>query len=109
MRGSPFTAGSPKGAFLQLSSCPSCGPSEMGAAGQGNAHLSPPAWTTCCVPDILDSRFPISFFPPNFQAVHQQDDKLSILHADGHHLPVRAVGRTPGCMAQVHLVEQLLC
>lgn len=56
------------------------------------------------VPDILDGRFPVSFFPPNFQGVHQQDDKLSILHANGHHLPIRAIGCTPGRMAQVHLV-----
>lgn len=63
-----------------------------------------PAQITACVPDILDSRFPVSFFPPNFQAVHQQDDKLSILHANGHHLPIRAIGCAPGRMAQIHLV-----
>ena len=63
-----------------------------------------PAQTTCYVPDILDSRFPVSLLPPNFQAVHQQDNKLSILHANGHHLPVWAVGCTLGRVAQAHLV-----
>lgn len=48
------------------------------------------------------------FFSPNFQAVNQQDDKLSVLHANGHHLPVGAIGRTPGRTAQAHLVEQFL-
>lgn len=67
-----------------------------------------PAQMTCYVPDILDSRLPVSFLPPDFQAVHQQDDKLSILHANGHHLPVRAVGCTSGRVAQVHLVKQFL-
>lgn len=62
------------------------------------------AQTLHYVPDILDGRFPVSFFPPNFQAVHQQDDELSILHANGHHLPIGAIGCTPGRMAQVHLV-----
>lgn len=77
---------------------------EWGPLGRRTPAFLLPAQTTCYVPDILDSRFPISFFPPNFQAVHQQDDELSILHANGHHLPIRAVGCTPGWVAQVHLV-----
>lgn len=89
--------GSPSQPALQ----PSPAPSRV-----GNTIL--PAQTTCYVPDILDSRFPVSFLSPDFEAVHQQDDELAILHADGHHLPVRAVGRTPGRVAQVHLVKQLL-
>lgn len=60
------------------------------------------------LPDVLDCRLPVPLLAPDLEAVDQQDDELSIPHANGHHLAVGAVGGTARRVPQAHLVHQLL-
>jgi len=60
------------------------------------------------LPDILDGDTAISLLAPHCERVDQQDDELSILHADGNHFSVGAVGRALGRMTQTHLVQEFL-
>lgn len=62
----------------------------------------------CRVPDILDRGAAVSLFAPDLEGGHQQDDELSVLHTDGHHVPLGAVADGACRVAQVHLVQHLL-
>lgn len=60
------------------------------------------------VPYVLDGDAAISLLAPDGEGVDQQDDELSVLHADGDHLSIGAVGGALGRMSQTHLVQQFL-
>lgn len=60
------------------------------------------------VPYILDGGASVSLLAPDFEWRHQQDDELSVLHADGHHVSLRTVADGVGRVAQVHLVQHFL-
>lgn len=64
--------------------------------------------TLLSLPYILDRRAPVSFLSPDFEGGNQQNDELSVLHADGHHVSLRTVTDGACWVAQVHLIQHLL-
>lgn len=60
------------------------------------------------VPYVLDGNAAVSLLAPDGEGVDQQDDELSVFHADGNHLSVGAVGGALGRMTQTHLVQEFL-
>lgn len=63
---------------------------------------------TDVVPYVLDGDAAVSFLAPDGEGVDQQDDEFSVLHADGNHLSVGAVGGALGGVTQTHLVQEFL-
>lgn len=59
-------------------------------------------------PYVLDGDAAISLLAPDGEGVDQQDDELSVLHTDGHHLSVGTVRGALGRMTQTHLVQKFL-
>lgn len=60
---------------------------------------------TSVIPYVLDGDAAISLLAPDGQGVDQQHDELAVLHADGDHLPIGAVGGALGRMTQTYPVQ----
>ena len=65
-------------------------------------------WDWLLVPNIQDRRAPVPFLAPDFERGNQQDDELSILHADGHHVSFRTVADGTRWVTEVDLIQHLL-
>lgn len=63
---------------------------------------------TSVLPYVLNGDAAVPLLAPDGQGVDQQHDELAVLHADGDHLPVGAVGGALGRMSQTHPVQQFL-
>ncbi len=60
------------------------------------------------LPYVLDGNAAVSLLAPDGEGVDQQDDELSVLHADGHHLSIGTVRGALGRMTQTNFVQEFL-
>lgn len=70
--------------------------------------VSPQARCTSVILNVLDGDAAVPLLAPDGQRVDQQHDELAVLHADGDHLPIGAVGGALGRMSQTYPVQQFL-